>query len=238
MKMLSKIKMCVIGALFLGTMSSCLKSEEPEFGVYQYQFYIIQSTIGEGESAIKRFQPYVKAVFNEPVAKTPTLRSASGNIISLKQIQSNFYVSELSYTQPFSSLPLENYVLQGVNAEGEVATAEIPLSMATLADTLGAINVSDWKYDGTTISFKVNEVKNAAAYWLIVSANGVRSEISFNRVDNLNKMEINHYLEHKQPYDIRIAALSKKGVLVESESLHIVVGKETEAPTGPTEEVQ
>lgn len=228
MKMLGKIKLCVLSAFLVSTMSSCLKTDDPEFGVYQYQYYIIQTNSGEGAAMTKQFQPYAKFAFNEPVASTPTLRSASGDNIFLKAINSSFYVTDNSYAQTFPTLPLENYILTATNAEGATAIMDVPFNNVTLADTLGNITVTDWKYDGTNLSFKVNEVKNAYTYLLVITENGLRSELQFTRQNIGNEINLNAYLKEGTTYGIRIGALSRKGVLIETPNQFITIGKDPE----------
>ncbi|MGL5683564.1 MAG: hypothetical protein ACRDDZ_11020 [Marinifilaceae bacterium] len=223
MRTRTNISMLLIVVGLFTTMSSCFKTEDPEFGLYTGEFYIIQQNRADGS---KTFKPFAFFQLNEDAASTPIFASAENGFetLTLNKITNSIYVTAEYQYVSFNTLPMDNFVIKAQNLSNEAFTKEIPYSSVTIADTLGTMRITDAKYNGSSLSFKMNDVAKASSYAVICYSNKSKLRYRFPFTYEANKTVSLSQLVSNEVYELKIAAGNTKGVYLEYDLFPITAG--------------
>lgn len=174
MKTILNLKQCLILFAAVFSLTSCLKSDDPDFQIFPGGYVIQEVTEipgGEGEDATysDRFAPYVIAqAYNyEQIASCSA--SGGGSTMLMSKADQYGYVWITSIPTYSSAFPKDTYTIQATNAEGEIATNSVSFNLITKqmkGKLKGGIN-----YDSNTkkLSVEFNKVENATEYIVTAS---------------------------------------------------------------------
>lgn len=223
MRLLSKLKLAALSLLFVGSMSSCMDSED-NFSVYPNLAYVLQSGIGENA----RFTPAIQLYGNEPIAQAKA--TFDGNSWSFKKMDETGYFMEIasSYMSTMDTIPNGYFAITATNAENEVATTQVGFSGDK---KLGEVNLTEFTYNGTNgnVTAKWNKVENATSYYLMYRTTNtmwlVVSQLNAEEKDNVMSSTISGLsLVKDTKYELVIAASYKSLVKIGYPIMEVIGG--------------
>lgn len=186
MKRLQLMKFSVVLTL-LFSLSSCLDSNDPEFGIVAGNAFIRQiNQPGPSGSVQKTFAPYFAFEGNQPmkcrltldITKNYPMQAMSGTENTVWEIGSSY--GESIYT---STIPNGTYKVVATNAKDEVYTNSY---IFNIDKELGALKVNKLEYTVSGgIKAEWEPVENATAYYLLFSGTYIQDGAEKNGVMNI-----------------------------------------------------
>lgn len=179
MKTFLNLKQCLILFAAVFSLTSCLKSDDPDFQIAATG-YINQTVTeeGEGEDATttNRFSPVIIVYGNGYIKSCTASGSSSGIMIPTKldDYGANWQITSSS-SQSSSELPKETYSISATNTDGDPAT--FSLSFSSITKSMKGKLKGDIVYDSQTkkLTFNFDKVENATEYLLIARTSGSAS---------------------------------------------------------------
>ena len=164
MKALTNLKLCALALVLTAGMTSCLKTSDPDFGVWADVDYLEQSYTGDPA----KFVPVVRIVGNAPIASaTATFEGMPGTFRTIPN--SNNYYMELDFMYPVNTVKTGICAISATSAEEEPRTASGQLVLK-VTKTLGAFEVEgELEYDDQTrvVTATWSKSENAEGYALM-----------------------------------------------------------------------
>ena len=169
MKTFLNLKQCLILFAAVFSLTSCLKSDDPDFQIVAGGYVnqkVTEISGGEGEDVKieSEFTPVVLVQGNEQIANCTA--SGSKSMLLGKTNDYGTAWKTISAT-PFEELPISTYTITGVNAEGKSAS-----TYASFSPTQGMKNKlkGDIDYNNGVLIFTFSKVENATAYLVIAKS--------------------------------------------------------------------
>ena len=215
MKTLLNLKQCLIllGAIF--TMTSCLKSDDPDFQVIG-EGYIQQIVVSEGDDEnpmVSRFIPIIRAVGYNGTISACSVTSPDNDRISMTQMTGNQYiwVTNTMLYSPSSKLSSGTFTISATTLEGESSTFPVSINNTTEMKTKleGSIDLEDKNIRAT-----FNKVEGATNYLVVLKqqrsgyADGVLATLASYTTAEMETVNWNVTI-NEGTYSSRISGLTK-----------------------------
>lgn len=229
MKTLGKMKFVMLSALILLGMSSCLKQNDPEFGLGVSLAYVLQD--GYGENAT--FQPAIYLQGNEPI-KSASCKFEDKTYSFQTISNSNGYAMEINslFSTPADTVEKWTCTISATSANEGQSTAEVRITFPDTEKPLSLFMLSEFKYTASDnkITAKWNKVDNATSYYLVSRAKSSSMWLAYGKLTTTGTDEITGTVSIEfvkgETFEIAIAAVNKTFWSV-SKSINITGGTDT-----------
>lgn len=191
MKTFLNLKQYLILFAAIFSLTSCLKSDDPDFVVYAYgcvkqDVTEIPGATPEDQATYRsKFTPYLFAQSNEALNSC----SVSGaTVILMKNIDNYGYNWKTSMSSPSSEFPNGNYVVTGTNAGGK--QAQMAVSFSSSSKTMGNKLEGNIVYTDGKLTFEFNKVENATAYLVVAKSSSDATYFEFTPIQEYTEAQI------------------------------------------------
>lgn len=175
MRTILRLKQFIFVLLTATLLSSCLKSDDPDFAItYRNAVVLQKNTViteeGEPERVEKRFLPYIQIIANEAM-ESYACQGPDG-ILSMEPISDSYgqgAQSKILMSQFSSTFPKGTYRVSVKNAKQEIAGWSFDIKETE--KTLGALK-AEISYENGRVKAKWNKVENASFYIVGIGAKG------------------------------------------------------------------
>ncbi len=158
-------KLFIVSACMVG-MTSCLKNSDPDFGITQGNWYILQKNEVAGNDTVPKFAPYIWFATNEIMAQA-SVTSQSYPLGVPGKLTNYFWMSKVPDYDYKAELENQSYTFTGANADGEKVIYTV--QMGVEADkAIGDFNAEFTYASSKGITVKWGDVKNAGYFELVV----------------------------------------------------------------------
>ena len=184
-------KLFVVSACVVG-MTSCLKNSDPDFGISQGGWYILQKNEVIGDDTVSKFAPYIWFATNEIMAQA-SVTCQSYPLGVPGKLTNYIWMSKVPDYDYKTELEEQSYTFTGTNAEGEKVIYTVQMGVDP-DKAIGDFNAEFSYASGKGLTVKWGEVENAGYFelvcWLSDDPENVKTlattsqkEISFTNYD-------------------------------------------------------
>lgn len=175
MKTYSRLKLFCVALMTGFALSSCLDSEDPEFGITGISAYVNQKTtqVVGGDSTTNRYEylPVIQVMANDVISQS--VCQGPNGVIPLEFAPGYYNTlvrTEYSFMSVSSSFPAGSYTVQLTNADSETCSYTFSISAM---EPLGYIKITEAPTSANgRISVKWADVENADSYQICIFEKG------------------------------------------------------------------
>lgn len=169
MKTILNLKQCLILFAAVFSLTSCLKSDDPDFQIYPggYLEQSVTEIDGETPTITSKYTPIilVQSVNNDVIQSCTVSGPSTVMMDAVNGYNGLVWLSTMPV--PTSELPKSAYSIKASNTKGEEVTTSI--SFSSITTVMENELISPINYSGKKLTFSFNKVKNATAYILLSS---------------------------------------------------------------------
>lgn len=196
MKTILNLKQCLILFAAVFSLTSCLKSDDPDFQIYggacvKQELTKISGVDGEEATYSSKFKPliFIRGYNYEQITNC-TVSGGTGTTMLMGKVDDYGYIWQTSVISSSTDFPNGTYVVTATDVEGEQAqtSASFSSSSQTMKNKLeGSI-----AYESNKLTFEFNKVENATAYIVVAKSSSDATFFEFTTIQEYTEAQISN----------------------------------------------